>query len=517
MNPQELPWVAFAPTWSGRREDFEYDVFISYRRGDGLRIADWLSRRLRHYRPPRGFHRLAPLRIYRDLERERVTPAIWSERIRPALLRSRFLIVILTESVNQTATDGSPNWVIREISEFLGAPQGTNVMLVRESPGTPMPAVITERFPEPGWVELHTRHLRIWRRLITRASLHDKLTALAVPALDIADAEIPRFTQLVEREKRRIAWAIAATSVLLALVVSTLAGLAWIQAIAARRAALVRAAESLVESNPTGASLLIGQLPGNGPVEGALAVATRLTQVPLATVLRGHELWVTSGTFSADGRYVATASGDGTVRLWSVGGVGAPRVFTASDLAPLGSLDRDLRSVAIHPDGARVAAAGADGTVRIWRIDDSVTNQPRVLRGNGQGVRRMAFSPDGRLLVASSGGDTTRVWNIDSDSPAIVTTAGAAVSLDGAYMVAGKLDGSVQVWRADGSGALYLLPPVPTAEPSHAQGLVDVSFSRDGRSVLVRRRPIGARLAIRRIFPTATALGTRGKLVERGV
>ena len=399
--PEPPPRVALPATWSGRREDFEYDVFISYRRGDGSRIADWLSRRLRHYRPPRGFHPLAPLRIYRDLERERVTPAIWSERIRPALLRSRFLIVILTESVSQTAVDGSVNWVIREVSEFLDTPQGTNVMLVRDSPGTPLPAVITERFPEPGWVELHSRHLRIWRRLITRTSLYDKLTALAVPALDVADAEIPRFTRLAEREKRRIAWAITATSVILALVVSTLAGLAWIQAIAAQRAALVRAAESLAESNPTTASLLMGQLPGNSPVEGALAVAAQLAQVPLGTVLRGHELWVTSGTFSADGTHVATASADGTVRLWNVGGVGAPLVFTSSNVAPLGSLDRELRTVAIHPDGKRIAAGGSDGTVRIWRIDDPVTNQPRMLRGNGQGLRRVAFSSDGRLLLAS--------------------------------------------------------------------------------------------------------------------
>ena len=197
-------------------------------------------------------------------------------------------------------------------------------MIVREDPRVPLPPEITARFPEPGWLDLWPSHLRWWRRLVSRGALHDKTTALAVPALDISDAEIPRLTQLAEREKRRVAWAITAVSVALALVVTTLAALAWVQAVAAQRAAIIRTAESIVESNPTAAALLLLMLPESSPPDGTVAMATRLTRTPLSSVLWGHQLWVASAAFTPDGTRAVTASGDGTVRVWRVDGADLP-------------------------------------------------------------------------------------------------------------------------------------------------------------------------------------------------
>ena len=191
-------------------------------------------------------------------------------------------------------------------------------------PRVPLPPEIAAHFPDPGWLDVQPSHLRWWRRLVTRGTLQDKVSALVVPALDISDAEIPRLTQLAEREKRRVAWAITAVSVALALVVTTLAVLAWMQAIAARHAAIVRTAESVAESNPTAAALLLLTLPESDPPEGTIAAATRLTRTPLSTVLWGHQLWVSSGAFTPDGGRAVTASGDGTVRVWKADGVGSP-------------------------------------------------------------------------------------------------------------------------------------------------------------------------------------------------
>src|SRR5262245_19316405 len=105
-----------ATSWYGKREQFEYDVFISYRSIDGRIAANWLSSGLRNYRAPRGFHRQVPrVRVYRDTELERVTPAIWTERIRPALVRSRFLLLVSTPSVLESLDSDQPNWVMREV------------------------------------------------------------------------------------------------------------------------------------------------------------------------------------------------------------------------------------------------------------------------------------------------------------------------------------------------------------------------------------------------------------------
>ena len=119
--------------------------------------------------------------------------------------------------------------------------------------------------------------LRFWRRLFNRGVLHDKLTALAVPALDIVDAEIPRFTQLAEREKRRVAWAVAGVSLALALVVSALGALRGcrLSPHSARRSCVPR---KRVSTRIQGRRVLLTLLPDGDPPEGGFSVGPSRTR-----------------------------------------------------------------------------------------------------------------------------------------------------------------------------------------------------------------------------------------------
>ena len=89
-------------TWFGRREDFDYEIFISYRRGDGLKVTEWRAAASENSSATRLRSSAERAALDRDLERERSPPR--SGRAYPSRTAPlRFIVVVLTKSVGQTA------------------------------------------------------------------------------------------------------------------------------------------------------------------------------------------------------------------------------------------------------------------------------------------------------------------------------------------------------------------------------------------------------------------------------
>jgi WD40 repeat protein len=66
-------------------------------------------------------------------------------------------------------------------------------------------------------------------------------------------------------------------------------------------------------------------------------------------------------------------------------------------------------SVAYSPDGKRLASASWDQTVKVW--DAQIGQETLTLKGHTGPVWGVAFSPDGKQLASAGDDCTVRVWD----------------------------------------------------------------------------------------------------------
>jgi WD40 repeat protein len=110
---------------------------------------------------------------------------------------------------------------------------------------------------------------------------------------------------------------------------------------------------------------------------------------------------------SNDDRWLATAGGDSVIRLWKLG----PRGADPKPVQEFRGHERFVESISFSADGSKLVSGGEDMTVRVWNLRKP-DDPPIVLRGHGETVRHALFTPDGRRVVSQSNDFEVRVWRI---------------------------------------------------------------------------------------------------------
>lgn len=188
----------------------------------------------------------------------------------------------------------------------------------------------------------------------------------------------------------------------------------------------------------------------------------------------GHTASVWSVAFSPDGSRLLSGGKDAVLRLWDVA--------TGRELRSFEGHEELITAVAFAPNGKRALSGDLEGKIYLWNLEKSKPQSEFAFSVAVQSVHHLAFAPDGkRALVCAD----RHVFVIDAASGEVVRTLQghtraavcAAFSPDGRRLVSGGDDRTIRLWDAASGKQIRVFQ-------GHDSSVKCLAFSPDGRSLL---------------------------------
>ena len=205
------------------------------------------------------------------------------------------------------------------------------------------------------------------------------------------------------------------------------------------------------------------------------------TQKLLNTVA-GHEDSISQVKYSPDGKIIATAAWDKTIKLWDA--------ETGNLIDTLTGHNDGINSIAFtstslnssYKEGGYILLSGSeDKTIKFWNITDKA-KLIKTLTGHTDSIKAIAISPDGNLIASGGYDNTIKIWSISGellqtiDAHKLAVTS-LAFTRDSNTLASGSWDNSIKLWSiVDGGTSNNLLHTLT----GHQDGVTTISLNSNG-------------------------------------
>lgn len=188
-------------------------------------------------------------------------------------------------------------------------------------------------------------------------------------------------------------------------------------------------------------------------------------------VLKGHTSSVNHIALSPDCKLIASASTDGSVRLWDVHT--GKCVFVLKDHTSV------VSCVSYTPDGKSIATSSWDDTIRIWDVKKGICTKKMECDGFSNTI---SFNQDGSLLASGSNLHTIQIWDIKTGKciKKMEEHTGWVNSIvfssDGENLISVSNDSTIRIWDTKSWKCKRILK-------GHSDIVASVSISPNGKFI----------------------------------